>query len=110
MERHLRDYWRHVGPHGIAELPEMKLGLTNEPGGLNASRVARMLHGWVNGVSVPELADLCLPDEEKSKAIRTVGKYLFREMTGQLPWGLGALQLIATDGSVSEGRSDLGYV
>ena len=83
----------------LAEVPEFSLGLTDEPGGLNAGRVAGILRDWVTGASLPELADTWSPSPDTAESLRHIGRYLFRELTGQMPWGLGALQLL-TVGSV----------
>ena len=78
----------------LAEVPEFSLGLTDEPGGLNARRVAGILRDWVTGASLPELAGTWSPSPDTAESLRNIGRYLFRELTGQMPWGLGALQLL----------------
>jgi hypothetical protein len=78
----------------LSEVPEFSLGLTDEPGGLNARRVAGILRDWVTGASLPELAGTWSPSPDAAESLRNIGRYLFRELTGQMPWGLGALQLL----------------
>ncbi|GGV29939.1 hypothetical protein GCM10010182_61220 [Actinomadura cremea] len=83
----------------LAEVPEFSLGLSDEPGGINAGRVAGILRDWVNGASLPQLVHTWFPGSEEASALRDVGRYLFRELTGQMPWGLGALQLVSMSAS-----------
>jgi helicase len=78
----------------LSEVPEFSLGLTDEPGGLNASRVAGILRDWVTGASIPNLVRNWSPYDDFETGLRNIGRYIFRELTGQLPWGLGALQLL----------------
>lgn len=80
----------------IAEVPEMSLGFGDRPGEFNAELVAKVIHGWVNGQSLPALAAECLPWLDDKQAVRDLGRYLFREVAGLVPWGMGALQLVAT--------------
>jgi hypothetical protein len=87
----------------LSEVPEFSLGLTDEPGGLNARRVAGILRDWVTGASLPELAGTWSPSPDAAESLRNIGRYLFRELTGQMPWGLGALQLLTVgDADISE--------
>jgi hypothetical protein len=86
----------------LADVPEMSLGITDERGGLNARRIAQLLSDWVNGETLPAMARRCFPEKSEQDGLRDVGRYVFREMTGQLPWGLGTLQLIAMGESASE--------
>ncbi|MET8462849.1 DEAD/DEAH box helicase [Micromonospora zamorensis] len=91
----------------LAEVPEMSLGLTDQPGGLNAGRVAGLLRDWVNGETLPNMARKCFPARPLDEAVRDVGKYVFRDLTGQMPWGLGALQLVTMRESAGAGEADL---
>jgi helicase len=89
----------------LAEVPEFSLGLSDEQGGLNARRVAGVLRDWVSGATLPDLVREWTPDVDGAEGLRRMGRYLFGSMTGQLPWGLGALQLVtmadAGDSAVS---------
>ncbi|WP_328223309.1 DEAD/DEAH box helicase [Streptomyces sp. NBC_00310] len=87
----------------LAEVPEMSLAPSDEAGGLDTRRVAGVLHDWVSGKTLPEIADSWFShvDNPLTKA----GRYLFREVAGYLPWGIGALQLIELAGSNSEAAS-----
>jgi hypothetical protein len=78
----------------IGELPEMSLGLEEEAGGLNAGRVAGIVRDWVRGTTLPEIADRWYTKSTGPKALREAGRYLFRELSNQVPWGLGALQVV----------------
>ncbi|MFF0290059.1 DEAD/DEAH box helicase [Streptomyces sp. NPDC005262] len=84
----------------LAEVPEMSLAPSDEAGGLNSRRVAGVLRDWVAGKTLPEIADNWFPTA--TKPLTDAGKYLFREVSGYLPWGLGALQLIELAGNDSE--------
>ncbi|MFC9115000.1 DEAD/DEAH box helicase [Streptomyces sp. NPDC057092] len=94
----------------LAQIPEMSLAPTDEPGGINARRVAGVLRDWVSGKSLPEIADAWFSRHTGSKALTEAGKYLFREATGQLPWGIGALQLIELSGLRPEETSTVLHV
>lgn len=84
----------------LAEVPEMSLAPTDDPGGLNSHRVAGVLRDWVAGKTLPEIADRWF--SSSTKKLTDAGKYLFREVSGYLPWGIGALQLIELAGNTSE--------
>lgn len=87
----------------LADVPEFSLGLTDEPGGLDARRVAGIVRDWVAGASLPEMAATWSTEPDTARRIREVGRYLFRELTGQVPWGLGALQLLTVgEAEISE--------
>ncbi len=91
----------------LSEVPEFSLGLTDEPGGLNARQVAGILRDWVTGAALPDLVRDWSPYDDFETGLRNIGRYLFRELTGQLPWGLGALQLLTMSASDrSTGASD----
>lgn len=71
----------------IGELPEMSLGLTDEPGGMNAHRVAGILRDWVVGTTLPEIAENWYPFETGARALLEVGRYLFRRTHRPAPLG-----------------------
>ncbi|MFF4790765.1 DEAD/DEAH box helicase [Streptomyces sp. NPDC001276] len=87
----------------LAEVPEMSLAPTDEAGGLNTRRVAGVLRDWVSGKSLPEIADSWFSHVDKP--LTFTGRYLFRDVAGYLPWGIGALQLIELSGSNPEATS-----
>jgi hypothetical protein len=84
--------------------PEFSLGLTRERGGLDARRVAGILHDWVNGATLPEIANAWSTQEDRAEGLRQLERYLFRQLTGQIPWGLGALQGLYNDRNRRRGR------
>lgn len=88
----------------IANIPEMSLGFTDQTGGLNTRRVAGVLRDWVHGKSLPEIAAAWFPDAQGD--LSKAGRYLFRELSGQLPWGIGALQMLQLSGQ-DDPRADL---
>jgi hypothetical protein len=76
----------------LGSLPEMHLGMAEESGPLNAHRVAGVMRGWVRGSTLPEIAERWFARSENR--LSSAGRYLFRDLAGQMPWGLGALQLV----------------
>jgi hypothetical protein len=84
----------------LAQVPEMSLAPTDDPGGLNPRRVAGVLHDWVSGKALPEIAESWF--SHSRRPLTDAGKYLFREVSGYLPWGIGALQLIELSGRSPE--------
>ena len=94
----------------LADVPEFSLGLTDEPGGLNARRVAGILRDWVTGATLPDLVRDWSPYDDFETGLRRTGRYLFRELTGQLPWGLGALQLLTLPASDRAAPSEMNRI
>jgi helicase len=45
----------------LAEVPELSLSLTDEPGGLNARHVAGIVRDWVTGAVLPDLVNTWSP-------------------------------------------------
>ncbi|MGW0081872.1 hypothetical protein [Streptomyces sp. NPDC003393] len=87
----------------LADVPEMSLSPTDEAGGLNARRVAGVLRDWVSGKTLPEIADSWF--SHMDKPLTFTGRYLFKDVAGYLPWGIGALQLVELSGANSEATS-----
>ncbi len=77
----------------LGNVPELSLA-SNEPGGMNAARVAGIVRDWVGGATLPQIAETWYPNQPLSDSLRSTGRYLFRDLVGQVPWGLGALQAI----------------
>lgn len=77
----------------LADVPEMSLAPSDEEGGINARRVAGILRDWVAGRTLPEIADAWFGGATDA-ALQRAGRYLFRDLTGQVPWGMGALQAV----------------
>jgi hypothetical protein len=77
----------------LSEVPELSLA-SDAPGGINAARVAGIVRDWVGGATLPQIAEEWYPNQPKEQALKDAGRYLFRELVGQVPWGLGALQAI----------------
>lgn len=65
--------------------------------------LALILKDWVNGVSVPEIANRYFMNEgdDVTKAMTNCGKSLFGKLTQAASWGLGAL-LSITGGDLTE--------
>ncbi|MFI7309007.1 DEAD/DEAH box helicase [Streptomyces hygroscopicus] len=81
----------------LAEVPEMSLSPTDDAGGLNARRVAGVLRDWVSGKTLPDIADSWF--SHMDKPLTFTGRYLFKDVAGYLPWGIGALQLVELSGA-----------
>jgi hypothetical protein len=77
----------------LSGVPELHLA-SDAPGGINAARVAGIVRAWVSGATLPEIAEEWYPDEALADALTSAGRYLFRDLVGQVPWGLGALQAL----------------
>lgn len=77
----------------LGQIPEMSLAPSDEAGQMNALRVAGILRDWVQGRSLPEIASEWFGDTQS--ALQSAGRYLYRELSGQIPWGMGALQTVA---------------
>jgi helicase len=93
----------------LADIPEFSLGLTNDPGGLDSYRIAGIMRDWVTGSTLPEIVGRWSTSNDLSDGLREVGRHLFGKLTGQIPWGLGALQLLtmtddAGDATVRDAR------
>lgn len=78
----------------LADVPELRLAPTDEPGRIDPRRVAGILRDWVSGRTLPEIADAWYPEGGTPEGLRRAGRYLFRDLTGQVPWGMGALQAV----------------
>jgi hypothetical protein len=77
----------------LADVPELSLA-SDEPGGINAARVAGIVRDWVMGATLPQIAERWYPNVPLEESLRSTGRYLFRDLVGQVPWGLGALQAL----------------
>ena len=83
----------------VAGFPEMELS-DNQVGVFSPERMAKILHGWVNGAAVHDLADTF--GEPKDDAITRHARfnsYLHSTLTGLASWGLGALERVALAGT-----------
>ncbi|HVX32152.1 MAG TPA: DEAD/DEAH box helicase [Solirubrobacterales bacterium] len=78
----------------LAEVPEMSLAPSDEEGGINARRVAGILRDWVAGKRLPEITQEWY-SETSTDTLQKAGRYLFRSLTSQLPWGMSALQALS---------------
>jgi hypothetical protein len=78
----------------LADIPEFSLGLTRDPGGLDSRRVAGIIRDWVTGSTLPQIVGRWSTEVDLGDGLRQLGRYLFRDLAGQIPWGLGALQLL----------------
>lgn len=76
----------------LAGVPELTLGRANR-GPFSADAVAGIVRDWVRGESVTSIADRWFTAEDNpSHRRRDAATYLFSSLTGQVPWGIGALQ------------------
>jgi RAD3-like DEAD/DEAH box helicase len=86
----------------LGDVPELTLGRPVR-GIFNPQRVAGIVTDWVNGSTVSDIADRWFSDiDDSSERSRAAGHYLYSQLVGQVPWGIGAMQQLAL-----AGRQDL---
>jgi helicase len=89
----------------LAEVPEMQhLGLTDDSGGMNASRVAGVIRDWVRGASLEDIGRewFAFVGDAAEERTEAASEYVFQKLVGQVPWGMAALQALM---SPSDGES-----
>jgi hypothetical protein len=70
-------------------LPEFDLGIHHGEGDLDVAAVARVVQGWIDGKTVPDLAT-SFPGDDRTKQIRACAAYLFRQVSQLISWGTHA--------------------
>jgi helicase len=80
----------------LGHIPELRLG-HRETGPFNPRIVAGVIRDWIYGATVDDIADrwfaAAQPDPDKRR--RLAGHYLYSQLVGQVPWGMGAVQRLA---------------
>ena len=87
----------------LLRVPELRKNLEAVTGGMNydGSKLALILKDWVNGESIPKIANEHFRDEEKDdqvSALTKCGQNLFGRLSQATSWGLGALLAITASG------------
>ena len=91
----------------LLSVPELRENLKAATGGPSpdGNKLALIIKDWVNGVSIPDIADRYFMDGEKdaTKAMTACGRAIYGRLTQTAAWGLGAL-LSITGSGLSEER------
>ncbi|AGS25654.1 DEAD/DEAH box helicase [Rhizobium etli] len=72
----------------LAKLPELSLALEKGHGDIDTEAVATVVHRWINGSTVREIADLFTGEE--AERVRNAGKYVFGQVSQIVSWGAHA--------------------
>jgi hypothetical protein len=79
----------------LLKVPELRENFAVTIGGINpdGQTLALIVKDWVNGVSVPEIANryFLIEGDDVTKAMTNCGRSLFGKLTQAASWGLGAL-------------------
>jgi hypothetical protein len=73
----------------LVKLPELSLALDKGHGTINTQLVADVVHQWMNGASIYEIAPAFTGDDEAER-IREAGKYVFGKVSQTVSWGAHA--------------------
>jgi hypothetical protein len=73
----------------LAKLPELSLALDNGAGSIDTALVAEVVHQWMNGASIQEIAPAFSGDDEAER-VREAGKYVFGKVSQTVSWGAHA--------------------
>lgn len=89
----------------LLRVPELRENLVAVTGGdlPNGDKLALIIKDWVNGVPIPDIANLYFmgADKNVTRAMTVCGQNIFGRLTQTAAWGLGAL-LSITGSSLSE--------
>ncbi len=77
----------------LGRIPEIHLG-SYEEGKFDPARIARITTGWVNGVSIWELAR-----QEYKGDVLDCYRHIYSAVTSLLPWGLRAIERVGFSGN-----------
>jgi hypothetical protein len=73
----------------LAKLPELSLALDYGHGTINTQAVADVVHRWINGGTVQEIAVL-FRGQDDAERIREAGRYVFGKVSQTVSWGAHA--------------------
>lgn len=73
----------------LSKLPELSLAIEYGHGAIDTQAVADVVHRWINGSTVQEIATLFPGDDEASR-IREAGRYVFGKVSQTVSWGAHA--------------------
>ena len=95
----------------LLNVPELRENLKVVIGGRSpdGEKLALIVKDWVNGVSVPDIANRYFMNKEGDtmKALTNCGRNLFGKLTQTASWGLGALLSITGSGLTEEQFKEL---
>ncbi|MEC7951641.1 MAG: DEAD/DEAH box helicase [Pseudomonadota bacterium] len=83
-----RDGLKHL-IDALVKLPELSLALEKGQGTINTRVVAEIVHQWMNGATIYEIAPSFSGDDEAER-IRQAGKYVFGKVSQTVSWGAHA--------------------
>lgn len=87
-ELQARDGLKHL-IDALVKLPELSLALEKGHGAINTELVADVVHQWMNGAAIYEIAPAFTGDDEAER-IREAGKYVFGKVSQTVSWGAHA--------------------
>jgi len=91
---------------GIPELDLTRLG----SGVLDVEAIANIIKDWVKGESVEEIADRYFSAfKDKDTRILRASQYIHAKLTGQLAWGMSALQKVSLFGQEDVKWESIGH-
>lgn len=73
----------------LAKLPELSLALDKGHGTIDTEAVAGIVHQWINGASIQDIAP-SFPGDAASDRIRNAGRYVFGLVSQTVSWGAHA--------------------
>lgn len=73
----------------LAKLPELSLALDRGHGVINTQAVADVVHKWINGASIQDIAPAFQGDTDADR-IRDAGRYVFGLVSQTVSWGAHA--------------------
>lgn len=73
----------------LARLPELSLALEQGHGTIDTISVSKVVHQWMNGARVKEIAR-SFPGDSEAEKVREAGKYVFGKVSQTVSWGAHA--------------------
>ena len=81
----------------ISRIPELKIFMTGE-GNLDSEGIAKIIIGWVNGLSIIQISQEIKRTGQKDQDILGIcNKYINSNMRNFIPWGLSVYQFLTKD-------------
>jgi helicase len=87
-EMQARDGLKHL-IDALVKLPELSLALEKGHGTINTQLVADVVHQWMNGAAIYQIAP-SFSGEHEAERIREAGKYVFGKVSQTVSWGAHA--------------------
>jgi len=73
----------------LAKLPELSLALEKGHGSINTELVAEVVHQWMNGAAIHEIA-AAFDGTDEAERIREAARYVFGKVSQTVSWGAHA--------------------